>query len=101
VGNAVFGEIGRRTVRKSGGERVSLSWLSRVNAQLVKSRSISRLRVAPTNAEHANRQTQQRGQFPLQHVPLSASVCVPVPACRRQSSATKITPPIANRLPQK
>src|SRR5262245_5300786 len=56
-----------RSACKAGRERVSLSGLSRVDAQLVEPDSLLLLRESPTDAGHSERQSDERENLPFQH----------------------------------
>src|SRR5262245_41443524 len=58
---------GSRSACKAARERVSLSRLSRVDAQLVEPDSLLLLRESPTDAGHSERQSDERENLPFQH----------------------------------
>lgn len=67
IGYSVPGVNGRRAIGETRRERITLSRLRRVNAQFIKSRSSGLLRVTPTDARDAERDAQERRNFPFQH----------------------------------
>src|SRR5690349_2323974 len=57
----------RSPLGETGRERITSAWLRGVDAQFVEPRSSGLLRITPTDAGDAERDSQERSYFPPQH----------------------------------